>query len=187
MPCILIDPTILGQESKTSLEFSIVQNIDYERMFILFLSIIVGMLGREPFLDWFTQGTEAKPHYDSQSSRPPPESYEEFSRRRHKERWDSSSYSRDYGNSDEYEGTKRSSQSRQKTKPRQTLSERDVSLKALGLVDPSSRTEIKAAYRNLVKRYHPDKLMSKGVSVQALKMAQERMKQINAAYAYLYK
>jgi len=54
--------------------------------------------------------------------------------------------------------------------------------KILG-VDPSaSDDEVKSAYRKLVREYHPDKLVSKGVPEDFMKFANEKMVQINSAY-----
>ena len=52
----------------------------------------------------------------------------------------------------------------------------------LGIRRGASKDEIRAAYRELVKRYHPDKFQS---NPDMLKLAEEKMKEVNEAYNYL--
>ncbi len=52
----------------------------------------------------------------------------------------------------------------------------------LGIRKGASKDEIRNAYRELVKRYHPDKFQS---NPDMLKLAEEKMKEINEAYTYL--
>ncbi len=52
----------------------------------------------------------------------------------------------------------------------------------LGVRKDASKDEIRAAYRDLVKRYHPDKFQS---NPDMLKLAEEKMKEVNEAYNYL--
>lgn len=50
-------------------------------------------------------------------------------------------------------------------------------------VDPSATTgEIKAAYRALVRETHPDRMIARGVPEEAVKLASERLVEINAAW-----
>ena len=42
--------------------------------------------------------------------------------------------------------------------------------------------EVKRAYRRMMSRYHPDKLVSKGLPDEMIKMATEKTKEIKAAY-----
>ncbi len=53
----------------------------------------------------------------------------------------------------------------------------------LGVSPSSSSTEIRAAYLDLVKQYHPDKVAHLAPEFRAL--AEARMRQINEAYARL--
>ncbi len=53
----------------------------------------------------------------------------------------------------------------------------------LGLQKGASAAEIKKAYRSLSMQYHPDKVRNLGAEFQ--KMAEEKMKEINAAYDHL--
>lgn len=53
----------------------------------------------------------------------------------------------------------------------------------LGISPGASREEIRAAYKNLVKKYHPDRLASLGEEFHAI--AERKMKLINAAYEAL--
>lgn len=53
--------------------------------------------------------------------------------------------------------------------------------KVLGVSPSASQEEIKAAYRELVKKYHPDKYTDETLKAQAT----EKIKEINAAYDML--
>ena len=55
----------------------------------------------------------------------------------------------------------------------------------LGLAPGADFTEIKAAYRKLSMKYHPDKVGHLGEEFK--KVAEEKMKEINSAYEYLKK
>lgn len=57
----------------------------------------------------------------------------------------------------------------------------------LGLVPGASDDEVRAAYRRLVKLYHPDRHMADGTPPEFIRVAEERMAAINAAYASLTK
>ncbi len=50
-------------------------------------------------------------------------------------------------------------------------------------VDPKAGDgEIKTAYRKLMKEHHPDKLVAKGLPPEMIRLAQEKVQQINVAY-----
>lgn len=53
----------------------------------------------------------------------------------------------------------------------------------LGINEGASEEEIKRAYRELVKKYHPDQYMDNPLS----KLAEEKLRDINEAYDYLMK
>ena len=53
----------------------------------------------------------------------------------------------------------------------------------LGLKEGASIEEIKKAYRELVKKYHPDRYMDNPLS----DLAEEKLREINEAYDYLIK
>jgi DnaJ like chaperone protein len=52
----------------------------------------------------------------------------------------------------------------------------------LGLEPQASDAEVKRAYRRLMSRHHPDKLMSRGAPDSALKMASQKTQEIRRAY-----
>lgn len=57
---------------------------------------------------------------------------------------------------------------------------------ALLEVNPEvSDTELKKAYRRMMSRHHPDKLVAKGLPEEMLKMATEKTQEIKAAYERL--
>ena len=53
---------------------------------------------------------------------------------------------------------------------------------ALGISPDASPTEIKRAYRRLISQNHPDKLASRGLPESMRAVAEERSREINAAY-----
>ena len=61
----------------------------------------------------------------------------------------------------------------------------DSSYKILGVTKSSSASEIKKAYRKLVKKYHPDKLRNLGP--EHVKGAEEKFRQVQKAYEQIQK
>jgi DnaJ like chaperone protein len=63
-------------------------------------------------------------------------------------------------------------------------SESDIeqAYKALGVESSDSSQQIKRAYRQLISKYHPDKLMGQGMPEDMIKEATERSQEIRAAY-----
>ena len=57
--------------------------------------------------------------------------------------------------------------------------------KTLGLTPGASAEEVKKAYRELARKYHPD--MVSGMSDEFKKMAEEKFKSIQSAYEVLRK
>lgn len=58
---------------------------------------------------------------------------------------------------------------------------------ALGVTSEASETEIKRAYRKLMTEHHPDKLASKRLPESMRGLAEERAREINAAYDLIKK
>lgn len=52
----------------------------------------------------------------------------------------------------------------------------------LGITDKATNEEIKAAYRNLIRKHHPDKLIAEGMPPEFIATANEKMKRINVSY-----
>ena len=52
----------------------------------------------------------------------------------------------------------------------------------LGITPQASDDEVKRAYRKLMNRHHPDKLMSRGVSEEVVKLASQKTHEIRRAY-----
>ncbi|HEY1991176.1 MAG TPA: co-chaperone DjlA [Gammaproteobacteria bacterium] len=52
----------------------------------------------------------------------------------------------------------------------------------LGVAATASDADIKIAYRRLMKENHPDKLVARGLPENMIKLAQEKVQQINVAY-----
>lgn len=63
--------------------------------------------------------------------------------------------------------------------PKQRL---DDAYTALGLAPEASVSDIKNTYRKLMRENHPDKLAAKGLPESMRKIAEERAREINAAY-----
>lgn len=57
----------------------------------------------------------------------------------------------------------------------------------LGVSEDASMSEIKRAYRKLVKEYHPDKLASGSVPPEYIEFVNKKIRDINEAYEYLEK
>ncbi len=53
---------------------------------------------------------------------------------------------------------------------------------SLGINESVSDAEVKKAYRKLVRQYHPDKLVSRGLPEEMMKKAKTRVREINGAY-----
>ena len=60
-------------------------------------------------------------------------------------------------------------------------------LKILGLSANASHDEVKAAYKELVRKHHPDLLISQGLPIERIKDSEEMLKAINVAYNWLSK
>jgi DnaJ like chaperone protein len=58
----------------------------------------------------------------------------------------------------------------------------DGPYETLGLASDATDAEIKLRYRELVKRHHPDALLSKGVPPEFLIAAERRLAAVTAAY-----
>ena len=57
----------------------------------------------------------------------------------------------------------------------------------LGVPANATDYQVKTAYKKLVREYHPDKLMAKGVPEDFIKIANEKMSEINNAYDQISK
>ena len=57
----------------------------------------------------------------------------------------------------------------------------------LGVAKNSSDAEVKKAYRRLMNQHHPDKLVSKGLPEEMIKLANEKTQQIKEAYDLIKK
>jgi len=68
--------------------------------------------------------------------------------------------------------------------PQQRL---DDAYAALGVSKDASESEIKRTYRKMMSENHPDKLASKGLPTSMREVAEERAREINAAYDLIKK
>lgn len=66
----------------------------------------------------------------------------------------------------------------------QTLSLSDA-FSTLNLDSNANQTEVKKAYRKLMSKYHPDKMIAKGASKGELKAATEKTQQVSKAYTLI--
>lgn len=62
-----------------------------------------------------------------------------------------------------------------------------LSYQTLGLKPSASEAEVKRAYRRLISAHHPDKMIAKGASTQAIKAANEKTQHIRQAYEHIMK
>ncbi|HHJ52903.1 MAG TPA: hypothetical protein ENJ89_06890 [Caldithrix abyssi] len=67
------------------------------------------------------------------------------------------------------------------------IQKNDRAYKILGLTPQATDEQVRAAYKNLVREYHPDKLIAKGVPEDFIKIANEKMAEINNAYDQICK
>jgi len=59
--------------------------------------------------------------------------------------------------------------------------------KVIGVDDSSNKQEIKRAYRKLMSQHHPDKLVSRGMPEEMIKVATEKSQEIQSAYEMIKK
>jgi DnaJ like chaperone protein len=59
--------------------------------------------------------------------------------------------------------------------------------KILGVDKSAQNADVKKAYRKLMATHHPDKLISKGLPEQAMKIAKNKAQDIQAAYELIKK
>ncbi|GAB4392282.1 MAG: co-chaperone DjlA [Gammaproteobacteria bacterium] len=75
------------------------------------------------------------------------------------------------------QGSHQKTSSSAQTKPSLTQAYRILEISA-----DASNHDVKKAYRKMMSKHHPDKLMSKGLPAEMLKLATEKTQQIRAAY-----
>ena len=66
-------------------------------------------------------------------------------------------------------------------KPSDALSAADA-YAILGVDESCSDAELKLAYRRMMNRHHPDKLVAKGLPEEMMRVATEKTREIKAAY-----
>lgn len=62
-----------------------------------------------------------------------------------------------------------------------------MNLKILGIESPASYNEVKAAYREMARKHHPDLLRAQGVPIDEIANAEQMLKVINGAYEWIEK
>ncbi len=77
-------------------------------------------------------------------------------------------------------------QSRSSQRPT-SASDLEDAYKALGVTKNNTDKEIKRAYRKLISKYHPDKLIGQGVPADMIAVATEQTKEIQIAYDLIEK
>ncbi len=58
----------------------------------------------------------------------------------------------------------------------------DAAYRALGVAPDASDSAVKTAYRRLMSQHHPDKLVARGLPQSMMSIAQEKTREIRAAY-----
>lgn len=71
--------------------------------------------------------------------------------------------------------------------PGQPPVQKDNPYSVLGLPESAPAADIKRTYRALIRKHHPDTLVSQGLPPELIAQATEKMKRINAAYAAVCK
>ena len=66
--------------------------------------------------------------------------------------------------------------------PRSSASTLEESYRVLGVASTASNAEVTKAYRRLMNQNHPDKLVAKGLPESMMKAAEEKTRNIRAAY-----
>ena len=64
----------------------------------------------------------------------------------------------------------------------QTRSTPEEAYAILGVAESATDSEVKKAYRRLISQHHPDKLVSKGLPDEMMKIAKEKTQEITEAY-----
>lgn len=59
--------------------------------------------------------------------------------------------------------------------------------KVIGVTETSTKQEVKRAYRKLMSQHHPDKLVSRGMPEEMVKVATEKSQEIQSAYEMIKK
>lgn len=59
--------------------------------------------------------------------------------------------------------------------------------KVIGVTDSSTKQQVKRAYRKLMSQHHPDKLVSRGMPQEMIKVATEKSQEIQSAYEMIKK
>ena len=59
--------------------------------------------------------------------------------------------------------------------------------KIMGVPRDASQEDVKKAYRRLMNQHHPDKLVSKGLPEEMIKLANEKTQEIKEAYDLIKK
>ncbi len=72
-----------------------------------------------------------------------------------------------------------------KPRPQSRMVSRPDPYAVLGVAASASDGEIRRAYRRLIAKHHPDKLTSRGATPEMIRVAEERAREINAAYEQL--
>lgn len=73
------------------------------------------------------------------------------------------------------------------TSPKTEKAAINEAYKILGVVKNASDADVKKAYRRLMNQHHPDKLVSKGLPEEMIKLANEKTQQIKEAYDLIKK
>lgn len=90
--------------------------------------------------------------------------------------------------SDRYEHTySRNQQRQQYYRPTQEPNALAQAYRVLGVSAATNNSDLKKAYRKLMSQHHPDKLVSKGLPEEMLKLATQKTQEIKSAYETICK
>ncbi len=74
------------------------------------------------------------------------------------------------------------SDDKQNDTPKPRASQLSEAYQLLGVTASASDVEVKKAYRRLISQHHPDKLVSKGLPEEMMKLATQKTREIKSAY-----
>jgi DnaJ-domain-containing protein 1 len=156
---------------------------------LITIGILIGLGCLSKYIDWMQYQTDQEneieeaqrqAEYSHEQEKKKQETKEEFRKEqayKNKQREKQTYEQANYNTQEE--------QNQQKQSNSNTFRDEKYYGRVLGLKGKTTKDDIKRSYRELVAQYHPDKVTHLGPKLKVL--AEQEMKEINEAYAYLKK